>query len=576
MGSAGGAYGGTEGGLGGGVGGGPGVSGVVLGDGAGRVSVGVPSGGYTDRNFSFPPSSGYPDYECRAPALHKYSFSSKPDKKIGQQTCALILPIRLVAVLIFGTARVVFDSSKNNRGGFQWQFWLLEGSRSSHRSFPGTDGGNYEEEDIEDCNVFEGKWIWDNISLPLYTEHSCPHLVKQVSCQKNDRPDSLYQSWRWQPNECNLPRFSAVKLYEILRNKRLMFVGDSIQRTQFDSMVCLLQSSNPNGKKSLHKVPSKKIFYAQVSCQKNGRPDSLYQFWRWQPNECNLPRFNAAKLLEILRNKRLMFVGDSIQRTQFDSMVCLLQSSIPNGKKSLHKVPSKKIFYAQDYNASVEFYWAPFIVESNSDHSTNHSVVRRLVKLDSIANHGKNWEGIDILVFESYVWWMYKPLINATYGAPYNITEYNVTEAYRIALKTWANWLEFSINPQSQKVFFMSLSPTHLWSWEWNPGSDGNCFNESYPIQGPYRGAGTSMDVLKTVQETLQELRIDVTLLNITQLSDYRKDAHTSVYTERKGKLLTKEQRQDPKNYADCIHWCLPGVPDTWNQILYAHLLQDY
>lgn len=58
-------------------------------------------------------------------------------------------------------------------------------------------------------------------------------------------------------------------------------------------------------------------------------------------------RFSAVKLLHILRNKRLMFVGDSIQRGQFDSMVCLLQSVIPQGKKSLHKVPSKKIFYAQ-------------------------------------------------------------------------------------------------------------------------------------------------------------------------------------------------------------------------------------
>lgn len=74
----------------------------------------------------------------------------------------------------------------------------------------------------------------------------------------------------------------------------------------------------------------------------------------------------------------------------------------------------------------------------------------------------------------------------------------------------------------------------------------------------------------------MRDLKIDVKFLNITQLSEFRKDAHTSVFTERKGKLLTKEQRSDPKTYADCIHWCLPGVPDTWNEILYAYLLQDY
>lgn len=39
-----------------------------------------------------------------------------------------------------------------------------------------------------------------------------------------------------------------------------------------------------------------------------------------------------------------MFVGDSVQRAQFESMVCLVQSVIPEGKKSLRRVPPMKIF----------------------------------------------------------------------------------------------------------------------------------------------------------------------------------------------------------------------------------------
>ncbi|GJN10594.1 hypothetical protein PR202_ga28701 [Eleusine coracana subsp. coracana] len=40
-----------------------------------------------------------------------------------------------------------------------------------------------------------------------------------------------------------------------------------------------------------------------------------------------------------------------------------------------------------------------------------------------------------------------------------------------------------------------------------------------------------------------------------------------------RGKLLTPEQQADPKTYADCIHWCLPGLPDTWNHFIYAHII---
>ncbi|XP_074367486.1 protein trichome birefringence-like 31 [Apium graveolens] len=409
-----------------------------------------------------------------------------PDRRLSQ----LIFAVALTSLLVLGMVRVVFESLKNKGSINVVDLLKLQNHRVVRLPITVSD----DEVIPDDCNVFEGKWIWDNISAPHYTEESCSYLVKQVTCRRN------------------------------------------------------------------------------------GRTDSNYQNWRWQPSACNLPRFNALKLLEILRNKRLMFVGDSIQRGMFDSMVCLVQSVLEDRKKSLVRIPPRKIFRAEEYNATIEFYWAPFIVESNSDHATNHSVLRRFVKLGSIDNHSKQWEGVDILVFESYIWWMYKPLINATYGSLDKVDEYNVTTAYRLAMETWGNWIEKSINPSSQTVFFMSMSPTHLWSWEWEAGTDGNCFSETQPIQKPiiYWGTGSNLDIMRRIKKVIGKLKIKVRLLNITQLSKYRKDGHTSVYGERKGKLLTKEERADPKTYADCIHWCLPGVPDTWNQILYAHILQDY
>ncbi|GJW42878.1 putative reverse transcriptase domain-containing protein [Tanacetum coccineum] len=58
-------------------------------------------------------------------------------------------------------------------------------------------------------------------------------------------------------------------------------------------------------------------------------------------------RFNALKLLEIWRDERLMFVGNSIQRSMFDLIVCLVQTLIPEGKRSLQKVHPRKIFRAE-------------------------------------------------------------------------------------------------------------------------------------------------------------------------------------------------------------------------------------
>lgn len=56
------------------------------------------------------------------------------------------------------------------------------------------------------CDLFSGKWVFDNASYPLYSEKQCSFMSDQLACEKFGRENLEYQNWRWQPNDCNLPR----------------------------------------------------------------------------------------------------------------------------------------------------------------------------------------------------------------------------------------------------------------------------------------------------------------------------------------------------------------------------------
>jgi hypothetical protein len=60
-------------------------------------------------------------------------------------------------------------------------------------------------------------------------------------------------------------------------------------------------------------------------CMKYGKPgmESILG-WRWQPHGCDLPRFDAAAFLRLVRGKSMAFVGDSVARNHMQSLMCLL------------------------------------------------------------------------------------------------------------------------------------------------------------------------------------------------------------------------------------------------------------
>lgn len=105
---------------------------------------------------------------------------------------------------------------------------------------------------------------------------------------------------------------------------------------------------------------------------------------------------------------------------------------------------------------------------------------------------------------------------------------------------------------------------------EWSAGAvttTKNCYGETAPMSGmTYPGAYP--DQMRVVEEVMSEMTSPVYLLDITLLSEMRKDGHPSIYSGD----LSPAQRANPDRSSDCSHWCLPGLPDTWNQLFYTAL----
>ncbi|GKU87963.1 hypothetical protein SLEP1_g2287 [Rubroshorea leprosula] len=89
------------------------------------------------------------------------------------------------------------------------------------------------------CDLFIGDWVPDP-SGSVYTNASCHVIESHQNCMKNGRPDSGYLYWRWNPRDCELPRFDPERFLDYMRDKSWAFIGDSISRNHVQSLLCIL------------------------------------------------------------------------------------------------------------------------------------------------------------------------------------------------------------------------------------------------------------------------------------------------------------------------------------------------
>lgn len=131
-----------------------------------------------------------------------------------------------------------------------------------------------------------------------------------------------------------------------------------------------------------------------------------------------------------------------------------------------------------------------------------------------------------------------------------------IRDAYRKAISTWASWVESTVNTSRTHVFFRSFEPSH---WR-NSFTKKVCKVSKYPISDP--GNLGKYPLSQILVDVVTRMQVPVTVLNVTTLSAYRSDAHVG-------------QWSDMPSVPDCSHWCLPGVPDMWNELLFGYLLME-
>ncbi|KAJ1259199.1 hypothetical protein BS78_10G136100 [Paspalum vaginatum] len=306
-------------------------------------------------------------------------------------------------------------------------------------------------------------------------------------------------------------------------------------------------------------------------CRRNGRPDDDYLKFRWSPTNCQLPRFDGADLLRRWRGKTVMLVGDSLSMNQWVSLACMLHAAAAAPVRATMTTgePVSSVRF-EDYGLLLVLYHTAFLVDVVQED------IGRVLKLDSMRN-ASAWLGAHLLVFNTWHWWTYRGASqvwdyvqdgNSTYRDMDRLT------AFSKGLSTWARWVDANINASKTRVFYQGISPSHYMSKQQQEGEvvqpaagAGSCLKQTRPLQeatdAAAGGGGASLPPEQgVVRGVIGAMTTQVSLLDITALSQLRIDAHPSVYGG------------PGRDGMDCTHWCIAGLPDTWNHIMYAMLLQ--
>ncbi len=314
------------------------------------------------------------------------------------------------------------------------------------------------------------------------------------------------------------------------------------------------------------------------NCITHGRLDLDYLYWRWKPKQCNLPRFEPNTFLQLIRNKHIAFVGDSMARNQLESLLCMLSTaSLP---KLVYKDSEENKFrrwHFPSHNANISIYWSPFLVKGieKSNFGPNHNKLY----LDHVDERwASDLDHINLIVLSIGHWFLHPAVYfegDSVLGCHYcpglNHTEIGFYDVLRKAFKTTLKTIaeRRGSNGNGIDVVVTTFSPSHF-EGDWDKA--GACPKKQPYNEGEKQLEGMDADMRKIEVEEVdaakdngkQFAKFRLEALDVTKLSLMRPDGHPGPYMHP----FPFANGVTDRVQNDCVHWCLPGPIDTWNEIL--------
>ncbi|GAA0151053.1 hypothetical protein LIER_09855 [Lithospermum erythrorhizon] len=323
------------------------------------------------------------------------------------------------------------------------------------------------------------------------------------------------------------------------------------------------------------------------NCQGNGRPDKDYENWRWKPNQCDLPRFNPRKFLELMRGKTLAFIGDSVARNQMESMLCILwQAEAPKnrGNKRMQR------YFFKSTSTTIVRIWSSWLVHQTTEpfdyapagvtklhlDAPDEGFMEYIKEFDVVVLSSGHWfakQSVYILnneIVGGQLWWPDKS----------KKMKVNNIEAFGISVETILSSMATDAN-YSGITIVRSYSPDHYEGGAWNTG--GSCTGKVKPATDSELVENGFTNIMHEKQVTgfnraikKQTNKSTLKLMDITQVFSYRHDGHPGPYRSPDPNKVTKRGPDGKPPPQDCLHWCMPGPVDTWNELVSEIIRQEY